>query len=129
MSGSCALDTNIVIALFDGDGAVKRGLTQAEEVFIPSIVVGELYYGARKSGRAEKNVTRVNEFITDNSILVVDAETADQYGIIKNKLRLKGRPIPENDMWIAALVLQHNFTLVTRDAHFKHVDGLDVVSW
>jgi len=60
MSGSYILDTNIIIALFDGDESVKHELTQAEEIFIPSIVIGELSYGARKSGRVEKNLTRVN---------------------------------------------------------------------
>ena len=60
------------------------------------------------------------------TILVCDTETARQYGRIKVELRRKGRPIPENDMWIAAVALQHGLTLATRDAHFDAIDGLTV---
>jgi tRNA(fMet)-specific endonuclease VapC len=56
-------------------------------------------------------------------------ETARQYGEVKNRLRLKGRPLPENDVWIAALALQHDLILVTRDAHFQEVENLQPVAW
>jgi tRNA(fMet)-specific endonuclease VapC len=62
MSGRFLLDTNIVIALFADEAIVKDNLTQSTEVFIPSFVIGELYYGARKSGRVEANLARVDEF-------------------------------------------------------------------
>jgi tRNA(fMet)-specific endonuclease VapC len=58
-----------------------------------------------------------------------DAETAQQYGEVKNKLRLKGRPLPENDIWIAALALQHDLILVTHDAHFQEVESLRTAAW
>jgi len=58
-----------------------------------------------------------------------DLRTAHQYGIVKELLRRKGRPIPENDVWIAATALLHGLPLVTRDAHFAHVDGLVVEVW
>ncbi|WP_322746135.1 PIN domain-containing protein [Nostoc sp. LEGE 06077] len=58
-----------------------------------------------------------------------DVETARQYGEIKNKLRLKGHPLPENDIWIASVALQYQLTLVTRDAHFQQVENLQTVSW
>jgi len=61
--------------------------------------------------------------------LICDIETATHYARIKNDLRLKGKPIPENDIWIAALALQHGLILATRDAHFGEVDGLTVVRW
>ncbi len=118
MSGRFLLDTNIVIALFADGATIKNNLVQASEVFIPSIVIGELCYGARKSGRVEANLARVDELVASSTILGCDAETAQQYGEVKNKLRLKGRPLPENDVWIAALALQHALILVTRDAHF-----------
>ncbi|MEA5574914.1 PIN domain-containing protein [Anabaena sp. UHCC 0451] len=56
-------------------------------------------------------------------------ETSRKYGEIKNQLRLKGRPLPENDIWIAAISLQYNLILVTRDAHFQEVENLQTVSW
>jgi tRNA(fMet)-specific endonuclease VapC len=108
MNGKFLLDTNIVIALFANEAIVKDNLAQASEVFISSIVIGELCYGARKSGRIEANLARIDELVAGSTLLVRDAETARQYGEVKNKLRLKGRPLPENDVWIAALALQHD---------------------
>ena len=129
MTGKFLLDTNIVIALFARDDNVLQQLKQAEEVFLPSIVLGELYYGARKSGRVEINVQRVDELAASSAVLPCDAETAIRYGDIKNRLRLKGKPLPENDIWIAALAMQHDFVLASRDAHFDEVDNLKVEAW
>src|SRR6476646_872409 len=124
LSGRFLLDTNIVIALFADEASVKDNLAQAREVFITSVVIGELCYGARRSGRIEANLARVDELVASSTILVCDADTARHYGEVKNKLRLKGRPLPENDVWIAALALQHDLILVTRDAHFQEVENL-----
>lgn len=124
MSGRYLLDTNIIIALFADEATVKNNLAQANEVFVPSFVIGELCYGVRKSGRVSANLARIDELVAGSTILGCDAETARQYGEVKNPLRLKGRPLPENDIWIAALALQHDLTLVTRDAHFQEVENL-----
>lgn len=129
MNGKYLLDTNITIALFANEAIVRNNLAQANEVFIPSFVIGELCYGARKSGRVQANLARVDEFVSSSTILGCDAETARQYGEVKNKLRLRGRPLPENDVWIAALALRHDLILVTRDAHFQEVDNLQVIAW
>jgi tRNA(fMet)-specific endonuclease VapC len=129
MSGRNLLDTNIVIALFAQDAAVVEHLDEAEEVFIPSIVLGELYFGARKSRRVKENLARIDEFAFSNVVLGCDTETARYYGEIKNALREKGRPIPENDVWIAAIALQYDLTLISRDAHFGEIDHLKVESW
>ncbi|NJR38749.1 MAG: type II toxin-antitoxin system VapC family toxin [Leptolyngbyaceae cyanobacterium CSU_1_4] len=129
MSGRFLLDTNIVIALFADEAIVKGNLAQVSEVFIPSFVIGELCYGARKSGRVEANLARVDELVAGITILIGDAETARRYGEVKNNLRLKGRPLPENDVWIAALALQHDLILVTRDAHFQEVKSLKTAAW
>ncbi|MGL5192193.1 MAG: type II toxin-antitoxin system VapC family toxin [Chroococcales cyanobacterium] len=129
MSGRYLLDTNIIIALFAEEALVKTNLGQASTVFIPSITLGELYYGARKSGRTQANLSKIDELVASSSILVCDAETAEEYGQVKNELRRKGRPLPENDIWIAALALQYDLILVTRDAHFQEIDNLQVVAW
>src|SRR5437868_5467525 len=94
------LDTNIVIALFSGEAAVTARLAQAGEVFLPSIVVGELLFGARKSLRVSENIARVNNLAAATSVLSCDLGTANVYGEVKDELRLKGRPVPENDVWI-----------------------------
>ena len=129
MTGKVLLDTNIVIALFAGESSVQQPLSTISEVFIPSIVLGELYYGAHKSAHAEKNIVRIDEFAANNMVLLCDTATAQQYGVIKNQLRTKGKPIPENDMWIAAIAKQYQLTLVTRDNHFQHVDELALEQW
>ena len=129
MNGKYLLDTNIVIALFANDASVQAELGGASEVLIPSIVFGELYYGACKSGRIEANTQRVDELVASSAVLDCDAETAQHYAIIKNDLRLKGKPIPENDIWIAAFALQYDLTLVSRDAHFQEVPNLTTESW
>jgi tRNA(fMet)-specific endonuclease VapC len=67
--------------------------------------------------------------VSRSKLLLCDEQTARQYGRISQQLRKKGRPIPQNDMWIAALALQHGLTLVTRDAHFSHIDGLLLQDW
>jgi tRNA(fMet)-specific endonuclease VapC len=129
MSGRCLLDSNIIIALFAGENSVLAAANEAAEVFIPSIVIGELYYGAQKSGKRQANLARIDNFVAANVILVCDEETARWYGEIKQQLRVKGQPIPENDIWIAALARQHGLTLVTRDKHFDEIESLDIEAW
>lgn len=128
-SGRYLLDTNIIIALFADEEVVKNNLAQANEVFVPSIAIGELCYGARKSGRPQENLARVNELVVNSTVLGCDAETALQYGEVKNNLRIRGRPLPENDIWIAALASHYGLTLVTRDAHFQEVESLQTLVW
>jgi tRNA(fMet)-specific endonuclease VapC len=129
MSGKFLLDTNIVINLFAQDASVQERLTQAEQVFVPSIVLGELYFGARKSARIEANLAQVDEFAASSAVLACDEVTAQEYGRIKNLLRQKGRPIPENDIWIAAVALQHGLILTSRDGHFNEIEGLTIEAW
>ena len=129
MSGRYLLDTNIVVALFADEAVVKDRLGEAEEVFVPSIVLGELYYGAGNSRRIEENVARIEAFAARSLVLVCDTATARRYGEVKNGLRQKGRPTPENDIWIAAMAMQYDLTLVARDAHFREVDSLKIEVW
>ena len=130
MSGRVLLDTNIVIAIFAEESPVLEHVAAAEEVFVPAVALGELYYGARKSGRAEANMVRIDEFAAAAAILGCDAGTAQQYGRIKNDLRVKGRPIPENDIWIGAVGMQHDLTVATRDHdHFSQISGLSIEVW
>ena len=129
MSGTYLLDTNAVIAFLNGEEAIQTFIENADEIFVPSIVLGELYFGAQSSGRIEANLKAVEQFAADRIVLVCDGKTARQYGNVRYQLRLKGRPIPENDIWIAAIAMQHNLTLVTRDAHFREMDGLLAQSW
>ena len=82
MHGRYLLDTNIIIALFAGESEVIHNLSEAGEVFIPSIAAGELYFGARKSERTMENLARIDEFVADSVLLNCDADTARHYGEI-----------------------------------------------
>jgi len=129
MSGKFLLDTNIIIALFAGDASVKKNLAVASKVFVPVIVLGELYYGARKSGQMEKNLARIEKFEASIPVITCDTSTAREYGLIKDQLREKGRPIPENDIWIAAVARQKELVLATRDTHFFEIENLEIENW
>ena len=128
MPGRVLLDTNVIIAFFSGEKAVSKQFTESE-VFVSSTVLGELYYGARKSAHATANLAKIDQFAAAVQVLSCDVVTAQLYGQIRDRLRLKGRPIPENDIWIAAAAIQHGLTLATRDDHFKEVDGLPIKNW
>ncbi len=129
MSGKYLLNTNIVIALFADETIVKENLAKTDEIFIPSVVIGELFYGAYKSSRSKDNIARMDDFASNSIVLGCDTETSRLYGEIKYALSVKGHPIPENDIWIAAIAIQHDLTLISRDAHFAEVDNLKVAVW
>jgi tRNA(fMet)-specific endonuclease VapC len=129
MIGNYLLDTNIVIALWKPDNAILAKLAIAPALFLSSTVIGELFYGAYRSGRILENVKRVEEFADGNTIIRCDTTTARYYGQIKQNLIAKGRPIPENDIWIAAAAQQHDLILITRDAHFTEIEDLKHEVW
>ena len=129
MNGSYILDTNIVIALFDNDKTVKKEIVKSEVIYIPAIVVGELYYGAFNSGKPDKNEQKIVEFLNEVNVLNCNSETGVFYGRVKKELKDKGKPIPENDIWIIALSKQHNIKVVSRDLHFEYVDNLELIKW
>ena len=115
------LDTNIIIAFFAQETTTLDRIRSAyhnDTVYIPSVVLGELYYGALKSAKVHDNVARVDDLAGRGYIIDCDSITARYYGSIKDELRQVGKPIPDNDIWIAAIAKQRTLTLVTRDAHF-----------
>ncbi len=128
MAGKVLLDTNIVIALFSGDKAASHQISSSE-VLLPSIVLGELYFGARKSGQMAPNLDRIDQLAGSVVVLNCDAVTAQHFGQIKERLRSKGNPIPDNDVWIDAVAQQYGLRLATRDRHFNEVDGLVLEVW
>ena len=98
MSGSVLLDTNIFIGIFAKDEAILSRLVETEAVFLPSIALGELYFGAFKSAHPDDNAERIDRLAASTAVLYCDGTTALHYGRIKTGLRAKGRPIPENDI-------------------------------
>jgi predicted nucleic acid-binding protein len=123
------LDTNAVSALLAGDRQLEQILSRRAVHELPVIVIGEYRYGLRRS-RARKTLERALEVLIDNSVVLsVDADTTIAYATVREQLRRGGTPLPENDVWIAALALQHDVTIVSRDAHFAHVEGVRSVRW
>ena len=110
MSGRYLLDTNIVIAILEGENVVLASLKNVDELFLSSIVLGELYYGAFKSKRPLENTTRIAGLTDHHAIISCDHLVARKYGEIKKALASKGRPIPENDVWAGT----SSFALATR---------------
>jgi tRNA(fMet)-specific endonuclease VapC len=129
MNGKYCLDTNIIIALFARNENILTKLAQVEQVFISSTVLGELYYGALKSARVYENLRRIDDFAKGCTILDCDAETARVYGKIKVELTQKGKMIPDNDIWIAAVARQLDLIIVTKDQHFSVVEDLKIENW
>ena len=129
MNGDYLLDTSVIIPLVEQNLQIADRAAQATSILIPCITLGELYYGAAKSKRERENAQRADDYASQVGVLNCDATTARIFGGPRWGLRLKGKPIPDNDIWIAALAVQHDLTLATRDGHFQHVDGLSLEMW
>ncbi|HEX8831105.1 MAG TPA: type II toxin-antitoxin system VapC family toxin [Longimicrobium sp.] len=123
------LDTSVIIDMMLGDANAERATTAAEQVFVPVPALGELLFGAEKSRQRELEIAKIAAFVSPLEVLPCEPETACQYGEIRNHLRLKGRPIPDNDIWIAAIAQQHDLMVVTRDAHFREIEDLALLTW
>ena len=123
------LDTNGLSALADGDPDVAPLLQQATEIVLPVIALGEYRYGIRQSRHRARYERWLNEVLTTCRVLPVDEGTAAVYADIRGELKRAGRPIPGNDVWIAALARQHSLPLLSRDQHFDLVAGLKRIPW
>lgn len=123
------MDTNIVIELFKGNTKILSRLGDRQIIDIPHVVLGELLLGAYRSSNTPKHLSQINNFVRRCNIVPADAATADAYAQTKAALLRRGKPIPENDIWIAATAIQHNLILVTMDKHFHEVEGLVTENW
>ena len=121
-----ALDTNRYTDLCRGEVAVVETVELAEEVWLPFIVLGELRAGFAVGSQGPRNEAVLRRFLLKPAIgvLFADEQTTHHYGAVYRQLRKQGTPIPTNDMWIAALVLQHSLILLARDAHFDALPQL-----
>jgi tRNA(fMet)-specific endonuclease VapC len=115
-----ALDTNRYTDLCRGDVSVVETVEHAEEIWLPFIVLGELRAGFAVGSQGSRNEAVLRHFLLKPGVgvLYADDQTTHHYGAVYRQLRKQGTPIPTNDMWIAALVLQHSLVLFARDAHF-----------
>ena len=121
------IDTNVIIRFFKGETELFSLFDDMEQLYVSSISVGELMYGAELSKKSDFNRQNYFCFCEQMKILQLDLEVAKMYGKIKSNLKAKGRPIPENDIWIAATALAADLELVTADSDFENISGLCMV--
>lgn len=120
------LDTNAYTALFRGHEGVAARVRRSTDVLLSTVVAGELLFGFRNGTRFESNREELEEFLASPyvTLLTVTLVTADRFGRIASSLRRKGRPLPTNDIWIAAHAMESGADLLSFDRHFEHVEGL-----
>lgn len=125
---SVAIDTNAYTAFKRGDQVVITVLRHAPQIFVGATVLGELLAGFAVGSRENANRVELTSFLDSPRVKQVPCgpTTADLYALIYAALRRQGRPIPTNDLWIAASCLEHGVALLTLDAHFRNVGGLRV---
>lgn len=128
-SNGILLDTSVIIAHMRG----KIDMLALKEphvlLFMSLVVFGELLKGALKADHPARQHAKIHEVLKHAGVLYPDDATAHFYARTACELDAKGTPIPENDVWIAAVALEMNMPLATRDAHFDRVDGLKILNW
>jgi tRNA(fMet)-specific endonuclease VapC len=123
------LDTNALSAAADGDPGVAAVLARAEQMTIPVIVLGEYRHGIAQSRNRASYENWLVGLLNDCMVLDIQEPTTHYYAEITLELRRKGKPIPTNDIWIAALCRQHSLPLLSRDRHFDLVAGTKRIDW
>jgi tRNA(fMet)-specific endonuclease VapC len=120
------LDTNVLADFFAGDPETVEAFQRVSSLAVNAVVLGELLAGFGMGTRAGENRRQLARFLANPRVdlLPLGSDTAEHYAGVFSQLRRKGRPIPSNDMWVAASALQHGLMLFTRDAHFGEIEGL-----
>jgi predicted nucleic acid-binding protein len=121
-----ALDTNRLTDLFQGDTSLAEWLGACEEVWIPLVVLAEIKAGFYGGSRQQQNQILLRKLLAKPTVgvLLPGRETAEHYARLFVQLKRVGSPIPDNDLWIAALALEHDLILITRDRHFERIPQL-----
>jgi predicted nucleic acid-binding protein len=123
------VDTNAVSAFAEGNPSVREKIAAGSGPYLPVIVIGEYRYGLLGARDRERRVAWLEELAGYWTVLEVSADTAAVYAEIRQTLKARATPIPSNDVWIAALALQHNLSILSDDAHFDKVPGIRRFSW
>jgi tRNA(fMet)-specific endonuclease VapC len=120
------LDTNAYAAFKRGNPRVTAVMEAAEDVLVPTVVLGELHTGFQMGDRAERNTRELEDFLRRPGVLVadVDRRVAERYGLLFKALKEIGRPGPTNDLWIAALAVETGSRILSDDSHFDAIPGV-----
>ena len=123
------LDTNAISAWAEQDASALRLIEAQPFLCLPVIVLGEFRFGLR--GSRKRSVLEPQLDFLESTVRVLDItrETASVYAALRFDLKQRGKPIPENDIWIASLARQHGLAILSQDAHFDAIPGLQRVSW
>ncbi len=128
---SLLLDTNAYSAFQRRQPAAQALIENAEQIVIPWILMGELYFGSFDGIKPQENLLALQEFLAVEKVtsLFPDAQTTLVYGEVAAECKRVGKPLQQNNLWIAALAKQHDYPLMTRDRAFEHVIGLRLIGW
>ena len=118
------LDTNALSAWVEGLATVEAAFRSADRLVVPSVVLGEYYFGIRQSRHRSRYEEWLRRYLPLAEIAAVTSATADAYADIRLELKRLGHPIPPNDAWIAALARQHALPVLSNDTHFDVVAGV-----
>lgn len=124
-----AIDTNAYVAFARGSADISEAIRRASQIVLPYIVVAELRAGFRSGAQNRKNEAIFQRFLASErvSIAFADEQTTHHYATLFSELRRRGKPIPTNDLWIAALCLQNDVLLWSFDQHFRVIEQLPVL--
>lgn len=128
-SKSVLLDTSVLIPMLRGDWSLLQNVARFALAYICPPVLAELLVGLEQRGRPVAQERRLKIILQMTQLLPCDEQTARRYAELETTLRQQGTPIPPNDVWIAAVALQHNLTLATRDLHYQRIPEIDVEMW
>jgi predicted nucleic acid-binding protein len=123
------LDTNAISAFFESDLKLRGILVSATKLSIPVIVLGEYRAGLLGSRKRRVIEPSLDELQAVSNVLQIDTDTVGPYSKLSDELKRAGRPIPTNDIWIAALAVQHGMPIVSRDQHFDAIPGIRRIAW
>lgn len=123
------LDTNAVSALFAGNNKLGKKLENSEQHHLPVVVLGEYRFGLMNSNKKRHLEYLLDILESESQILSHSLITAKHYAEIRQQLKKSGTPIPENDIWIAALAKEYNLEIVSIDKHFDYVKKVKRISW
>lgn len=117
------MDTSAYPAFLRGSPEVKEAVQQADEIVFNPVVLGELIAGFLMGRNERKNRAILKDFLSSPRVIVaeIDEETSERYAVIVQSLRMKGTPIPTNDLWISASAMQHGLKVLTTDKHYLEV--------
>jgi tRNA(fMet)-specific endonuclease VapC len=117
------IDTSAYVAFLKGAPGVKEAVQEADEIVFNPVVLGELKAGFLMGRNEKRNTAILKDFLNSPRVIIaeIDEETSERYAVIVQSLRIKGTPIPTNDLWIAASAMQHGLKVLTADKHYLEV--------